>query len=135
MNKYKLTRRESDLLEILWKADRALAGSDFSQYDETLATSTTLMNLRKLLRKGLIIVSDHEIRNKALTRTYVPALTKQEYETKKYFDSIDKREFNASSFLASFFEGNTDNESKLAELKKLEEVIKKWEADINKTEE
>ena len=134
MDKYKLTRRETDLLEILWKADKALASSDFPQYDKTLATSTTLINLRKLLRKGLIIVSDHEIRNKALTRTYVPALTKQEYETKKYFNAIDKCEFNASSFLASFFEGNTDNESKLAELKKLEKVLKDWETDINKTE-
>jgi predicted transcriptional regulator len=135
MDKFKLTKREKDLMEILWEAGKALAASDFPTYDETLKTRTAIIYLRKLLNKDLVQVKEFEIRSKAITRTYIPTLSKQEYETEKYFHSISKREINAASFIASLFDESTDKESELKELKELEKVIKERKAKLKSTEE
>lgn len=132
MNKFKLTEREKDILDILWKANKPLAGSDFKVYDNTLATSTAIIYLRKLLNKELIMISDYEMRKTALTRTYVPTLSRQEYETEKYFYFLNKNEFDANKFMASFFDGSAERESELDELNKIEQFIKDRKAKLQK---
>ncbi|MCL2718348.1 MAG: BlaI/MecI/CopY family transcriptional regulator [Lachnospiraceae bacterium] len=128
MGKFKLTSRERDLMEIFWKADKALAGSDFPNYDRTLKSNTANIYLRKLLDKGLIKISDYEMRKNIITRTYVPSLSKQEYETEKFFHSLNKYEFNTALFIASLFDENINEENELKELLKLEKIINERKA-------
>jgi len=122
MNKFKLTEREKDILEILWKADKPLAGSDFGAYDNGLKKNTAVIYLRKLLLKKLIVVHDFEMRGKAITRTYLPALSKHEYEIEKYFQELEKLEINVAKFACAFVE-KVDYKGQLDELVKLEKVV------------
>lgn len=96
-------------MDILWKSDKALAGSDFTFYDKTLSKHVACMNLKVLLGLGLVEVKETVLRKRAKTRMYVPTLTEKEYETDKLFDTLDIKKFD-EKMIMSYLKKNSKKE-------------------------
>lgn len=75
----KITKREQDVLEILWKSDSPLIASDFLKIDSSLSISSVQLALRNLVSKNLIIVDDIVYSGTVLSRSYAPNITKDDF--------------------------------------------------------
>lgn len=68
-----LFEREIEILNILWKADCALAAFEIVEEGNRLSQSTVQAILRKLLKEELVEVEGVKYSGNVLTRTYRPA--------------------------------------------------------------
>ena len=99
MNVSKLTRKELDILYVLWGTDEALSATKITEQAPDLNKNTVNALLRKLLRNGLIRVDDIGYSGTVLTRKYKAVLSHEEYmrqsiaeDTKKVTDTSSRRD-------------------------------------------
>ena len=99
MNVSKLTRKELDILYVLWGTDEALSATKITEQAPDLNKNTVNALLRKLLRNGLIRVDDIGYSGTVLTRKYQAVLSHEEYmrqsiaeDTKKVTDASSRRD-------------------------------------------
>ena len=99
MNVSKLTRKELDILYVLWGTDEALSATKITEQAPDLNKNTVNALLRKLLRNGLIRVDDIGYSGTVLTRKYKAVLSHEEYmrqsiaeDTKKVTDASSRRD-------------------------------------------
>lgn len=132
-----LTRREKDILYILWNAGKPIIASEIAAMDESLTISTVQSVLKKLLNKKLIEVADIVHSNTVLSRRYRPTLTLEEFENKKYvltMKSLITKNITTSSIIATFI-GQEDNPVKARkELEYLEMLIKQEKEKLSNKE-
>lgn len=121
---FELTKRAMDIMNILWDADKPLAASDFLAYDPTLTLHTVHSYLKKLLKNNYIEVDKIVMSGKNLTRCYKPSLSRNEFQTRKFFNTLDYKQISAANLVTSFFEYGNDDIRELQELSELEQLIK-----------
>lgn len=119
-----LSKTEEQLMEILWKLEKAFMKDIIEAYDEpTPANSTVLTLLKRMQDKGF--VGYHTFGN---SRQYFPLVEKTAYFG-KHVNGLIKDFFDDSPLqFASFFTKSTNlSEKDLLELKKIidNEVLKK----------
>lgn len=119
-----LTKRAMDIMNILWDAGKPLAASDFLEYDSTLTLHTVHAYLKNLLKNNLIEVDKIIMSGKNLTRCYKPSMSRNEFQTRKFFNMLDYKQISASNLVASFFDYGNDDVRELQELNELEQLIK-----------
>ncbi len=78
---YNLTGREKDILDILWNAERGLIASEIVKEREDLTINTVQAILKKLLKRNLIKIDQIVYSGTVLSRSYVPTMSEQEFET------------------------------------------------------
>lgn len=113
-----LSQSEEELMQYLWKREKAFMKDLLDEYPEPKPAPTTVATLlKRMTEKGFV---DYEQMGRS--RQYYPLVRKSDYFS-KHVNGLIKKFFNDSaSQFASFFTTETDlSEAELEELKSLVE--------------
>lgn len=90
-----LTKSEMQIMDVLWASDTPLSRSDLLErsQEKTWKDSSVHILLNGLLAKGAIEEAGFVKRSKTYGRTFVPALTREEYFAKTVFCHSHKPQF------------------------------------------
>lgn len=77
--KMELTKRDLDIMEILWKHEEPIAASEIQKEIPELSKNSILLILKRLLDKEYVYVANISQNKKALMREFSPSVTKEEY--------------------------------------------------------
>lgn len=113
----KLSTTEEQLMQVLWKKEKAFMKNLLESYDEPKPATTTIATLlKRMIGKGFV-----GYKQMGKSRQYYPLVKKKDYFS-KHVNGLIKNFFNDSaSQFASFFTQETDLSKE--ELKKLKEII------------
>lgn len=113
-----LSPSEEELMQYLWKLEKAFMKDLLNEYPEPKPASTTVATLLKRMNeKGFL---DYEQMGRS--RQYYPLVKKSDYFSKHVNGLIKKFFDNSASQFASFFTSETNlSEEELKELKSLVE--------------
>lgn len=112
----KLSKTEEQLMQHLWKLEKAFMKDILDQYDDPKPATTTIATLlKRMTDKGYI-----SYKTFGKSREYVPLIKKADYFS-KHLNGLIKNFFNDSaSQFASFFTKETNlSDNELQELKKI----------------
>jgi predicted transcriptional regulator len=101
--KIKLTRREEDILHVLWDSDKVMSARDVANETE-ISMNTVQSVMRKLLRGDYIKTASIGYSGTVLTREYVANITEEEY----YSTLISKSAMKALA--ANFISKDAEND-------------------------
>ena len=119
MKHKKLTQSQLSIMKTLWAENKAMIASDFVQLDPSLNLNSVQSSLRSLLKKNYIEVSDIVYSGKVLTRSYVPAISADEYATENINGIVN--DLLSSNILLHYVETENDIETIKQLQQKLEE--------------
>ena len=87
-----LTRSEMQIMDVLWASDEPLSRADLldRSQEKTWKDSSVHILLNGLLAKGAIREAGFVKRSKTYGRTFVPALTREEYFAETIFSHTHK---------------------------------------------
>ena len=90
-----LTKSEMQIMDVLWASDIALSRSDLLERSEekTWKDSSIHILLNGLLAKGAITEAGFVKRSKTYGRTFLPAMTREEYFATTIFSHKHKPDF------------------------------------------
>lgn len=117
----KLTRNERMILEAMWKADAPLTRSGILNHMEGTFKENSFYNyLNSLLEKGLVQVDDVVRTGKTYGRTYLPAVTRDDYhlmQMEELGQAINPSEETLVSFITHMIETQELSQESMKELK------------------
>ena len=121
----KLTNRDMDVLAVLWDSDRPLTASEVVEVNPALNKNTVQPVLRKLLKNKLIKVADIVYSGTVLSRSYVSAMSRDEFALHHLSSDFKKIEKNLSkaSFLSFLLKAEDDPKRLDEDIKELEELL------------
>lgn len=108
----KLTKREEEIMSILWNNDEPISANDIVNASNGISLNTVQQTLHKLLEVNYIHVSSVGMNKKSLTRLFRPSIDEADY----FSVFINK---SAYAKLASYFIKQSDSEETLEELSNL----------------
>lgn len=118
-----LTQSEEELMQYLWKQEKAFMKDLLEMYPEPKPAPTTVATLlKRMYDKGFI-----DYKQQGRSREYYPLVKKEDYFSKHVNGLIKKFFNNSAAQFASFFTAETNlSEKELKELKDIvEQEIKK----------
>ena len=86
--KKRLTKKELEIMKILWNSNKALVASEIGSRGEELNINTVHACLRTLLKKEVIKIDRIVYSGTVLTRSYSPVITKEDYFDDIYYDIL-----------------------------------------------
>lgn len=114
-----LTQTEEELMQYLWKLEKAFMKDLLELYPEPKPASTTVATLlKRMTDKGFI-----GYKQMGRSRQYYPLVKKSEYFSKHVNGLIKKFFNNSASQFASFFTSETDLSAE--ELEELKAIVEK----------
>lgn len=114
-----LSNTEEQLMEHLWRLEKAYMSDLLDQFEEPKPASTTIATLLKRMQdKGFVSYNQH-----GRSREYYPLVAKSDYFGSHVRGLIKKFFNNSSAQFASFFTTETDLTAK--ELEELRSIIDK----------
>lgn len=122
----KLSDRQLEIMELMWKEKRPLIASEIVGIKEDLNINTVQASLRSLIKKGYITMQGIVYSGTVLCRSYETCVTKEEY-LNVLCENIDKFA-ESGSVMASLIEKETSEET----LNKLEKMIAKRKKELKK---
>ncbi len=87
-----LTKREMDVMTILWESNTPLVASEITKMDDSLNINTVQAVIRKLLDKKYIEVADIVYSGTVLTRSYRPTLSKKEMTVQRFIRQFQEND-------------------------------------------
>ncbi|MGL5258550.1 MAG: BlaI/MecI/CopY family transcriptional regulator [Lachnospiraceae bacterium] len=130
-----LTKREFDIMTILWEADKPLIASEIVTISNEITINTVQAVLKKLLQYKYIKIDEIVYSGKVLTRSYIPLLTPEEYQL-NYISSLFKNLSDvpnaAANFVSTLLDSEMDAQQLLSEIEQLEQVIMKKKQQLTK---
>lgn len=129
----KLTRREYDIMYILWQSETSLVASEIARRGEDLTINTVQAVLKKLLNKKLIKIDEIVYSGTVLTRSYTPTVSADEFEMDFLLTSFLKladKPMMTSNFIAALLEQEKDSDKLLHELDYLEKLLQEKRAQL-----
>lgn len=118
MNYIRLTKRENQIMDILWDYNQEMSANDIKLASNGLSIYTIQQVLQHLLSIGYIEVAGIGKNNKSITRLYKPIISESEYVS-----SYIKKDTFAQ--LAANYIQNNDNLDAINDLEKLIQKKKK----------
>lgn len=134
-DKYRLTNRELDILNILWESERSLVASEITSIREDLSINTVQAVLKKLLHKDLIQIDEIVYSGTVLSRSYKPTLTPEEFEIKRFttsYSNTSGKPFSPSNLLVTLLEEEKDSAKVLSEINNLEKYLAAKKQELKK---
>lgn len=114
-----LTKTEEQLMQLLWKQEKAFMKDLLEAFPEPKPASTTVATLlKRMTEKGFVSYTEY-----GKSREYYPLVAKSDYFSKQVNGMIKNFFNNSASQFASFFTKETDMTS--AELEELKKIIDK----------
>lgn len=129
-NKKKLTKRELDVISILWNSDTPLVASEICSRDSELNINTVQTAINSLLKKEMIAVADIVYSGTVLSRCYKPLVSSEEY-----FSNMLQQIFPQKSgfSLPSFVVGLIDNlDNRMETIEELEQLLEEKKKELKK---
>ena len=117
--KKRLTKKQLDVMKILWESDTPMVASDIVKKSDALNINTVQASLRSLIANHSVEVADIVYSGTVLTRSYTPVITREEYFDSTYTDIFGNGK--KSTLIASLIDGETNPD----ELDYLENLIAK----------
>lgn len=132
----KFTKRELDILNILWESKEPLTTSQITQVCPELTINTVQATLRKLLKNGFIEVADIVHSGTVLCRRYRPTESQSSFVTTQFKEELQylNTSIPKTSLVASLFEKEDDPEKALKEIAELEDMLKQYKEKLQKEE-
>ena len=118
MNFKKLTKRENEIMQILWDSEEAMSAAEIMNASNGISLNTIQQVLQKLLKMNYVHVSSIGQNKKALMRLYRPSVDEADYVS----SYINKSTY---AKLATNFIVQTNDDKILEELSKLIEKKRK----------
>nr|WP_294492751.1 BlaI/MecI/CopY family transcriptional regulator [uncultured Mediterraneibacter sp.] len=126
--KKRLTKKELEIMKILWDSNKALVASEIANHGEALNINTVHACLRTLLKKEAIKIDGIIYSGTVLARSYSPVITKENYFDDVYNDILGGKK--NSMLIRSLI----DSETNLSELETLEKIIAEKKKELIKGE-
>ena len=123
-----LTKRDMDVLNILWESDEPKTATMISKSGDGLTMNTTQAVLRKLLKNNLIEIADIVYSGTVLTRSYKSVICQEEFLLQKlvhHYKSMSKK-VSKAAILAILLDSEEDPERLDKDLKEIKEFIKNY---------
>ena len=118
-----LTKRETQIMNVLWKSSKPMSAYDILMASPDLSRNTIQIVLKKLQATGFIEVAGVGYHKNALTRVFQPIISQSEYMEESLSDS-------AAYDLAKSFVQATKNVASLEELAQLIQERKEYLATL-----
>ena len=121
---YALSKRELDIMNVLWEAGKPMIASEIPGVEPSLSINTVQSVLKKLRVRGFIEVAEIVHSGTVLTRSYRPLITPEDYA----MNFVTKEVYPFDKFLpkAKLFSALFDSEeNSQALIGELEEFIQK----------
>ena len=127
MKKYELTKRERDVLEVLWSSQEPLHASDIPKLNSDLNISSVQVSLKNLIKKEYIHVADIAYSGTVLSRRYAPIVSQEDFLKDVITESIEKLDNKVSTknIVAALLQEDENEKETIAELEKLLQERKK----------
>lgn len=103
------TRREQDVLEVLWNGEKPMTASEIVGANPDLTMNTVQAVLRKLLGQKIIEVADIVYSGTVLSRSYRPIISHDEFIASQFsqdLERLNKTNFQDRSSHHPFRRGN-----------------------------
>ncbi|MGM0216471.1 BlaI/MecI/CopY family transcriptional regulator [Enterococcus sp. AZ109] len=123
MSKYKLTKKELEILTILWGSDEPLTARQIIEKNSSLGMSTVQSVLKKLTKNKLIETAEIVYSGTVLTRSYSPIVDEETFILDQYND------FNMSKLLAGFLV-KQPKEELAVEISKIEKLLEEKKKEL-----
>lgn len=123
MKKHRLTNRELDIIQILWKADHPLLASEIQKQKPQLNINTVQAALRKLTACEMVRVAELVQNGTVFGRTYEPVISYEQYILTEFRDMFPQDGKRRNALMAALIEDSIDTDATFHEL---EELIKKY---------
>lgn len=112
-----LTKKEQEIMDILWNANESMSTYDIKMAAPHLVACTIQQTIPKLLKKDYIKVADFGYTKNSVTRKYVPIITQADY-----LKSL-ANEKSSLQFVTNYIEDSNHEILSLLE-KKIQEKLK-----------
>ena len=112
-----LSKRQYEVMEILWEKDVPMLASEILEADKDLNINTVQAVLRSLIKKNYIEITDIVYSGTVLARRYHPIVTKKDYIFSVCGDS--KSIIDSNAVIAAFVK----KEKNINVLEELEKMI------------
>ncbi|MBQ9142688.1 MAG: BlaI/MecI/CopY family transcriptional regulator [Lachnospiraceae bacterium] len=125
---YHLTKRERDVLSILWNSEDGMIASEIKDVREDLTINTVQVILKKLLNRKFIQIQEIVYSGTVLCRKYCPTLSEAEFNVAEITQNIyglERFGISPMQYLGEFIELSKLTDSQLAELGEVLEGMKK----------
>lgn len=132
----KLTRRDLDVLSVLWDSEKPLTASEIVAANPALNKNTVQPVLRKLLKNELVQVADIVYSGTVLSRSYIPSISRQElslYRLSSEYRQLEK-DVSKASFVSFLLKTEENQEKFQKDLRELEELLESYKQKENESE-
>lgn len=116
MSIYKLTKKELEILTVLWSSSTPLTARQIIEKNPSLGMSTVQSVLKKLSKNNLIKTAEIVYSGTVLTRSYSPTVDEETFILNQYDD------INMSKLLAGFL-GKQPKDDLVDEISKIENLL------------
>lgn len=132
----KLTRRDLDILSVLWDSEKPLTASEIVAANPALNKNTVQPVLRKLLKNELVQVADIVYSGTVLSRSYIPSVSREEvslYRLSSEYRQLEK-DVSKASFVSFLLKTEENQEKFQKDLRELEELLESYKQKDNESE-
>lgn len=128
MLKCKLTKRDIEILSILWNSNRSMTASEISEASPGLSVNTVQAVLRKLLKNKLIEIENIVYSGTVLARSYIPLITAQDYALAKLAMDYQKfeKQISKGAVLVTLLDLENDPQKNSEEAQELEKILEEY---------
>ena len=120
MKPLNLNKRERQIMNIFWNAEKPLSANDIAVQQQDLSKNTIQAVVRKLKNHDLLKVADIGYSGTVLTRLYSPNVSQED------FLAAELSEQSLLNLVSNFIENSEDAET----LNDLEKIIKERQAQL-----
>ncbi len=117
---FALSKRELDVMNVLWAEDKPLIASEIPERQPELSINTVQSVLKKLLQRGFIEVAQIVQSGTVLSRSYVPVITPEEYAVKYVTSEIFpyQKMILGTGYLSALFDSAENDQELIEELER-----------------
>lgn len=126
MKQRKLTKRQLDVMKILWASNEPMTISSIEKSDPSLNINTVRSAVQILLKNEYIEIADIVYSGTVLCRCYQPIISAEEYISDNFSGVCSQ--FSTPAFLARFIEQEND----LDVIRQLEKKIQNRKQELEK---
>ena len=122
------TRREQDVLEVLWNGEKPMTASEIVGANPDLTMNTVQAVLRKLLGQKIIEVADIVYSGTVLSRSYRPIISHDEFIASQFSQDLERlnKTISKPALLKTLFDAEKDRDRVKAEIEELEQMLAEY---------
>lgn len=128
----KLTRRDMDILHILWDNGESMTATQIVHADSSLTMNTVQAVLRRLLKEELIEVDKIVYSGTVLSRSFRPVMSEEDFETSLICGKLRKmrKRTSVGAVMTSLLGSVDPSEIKQEEIDKLEAILEEMKRNM-----